>query len=69
MTFKVMEVLDWIERECKQRKAPLSDYLDACRLAAEVQGKGGTEKDACVAVRNLLEKRHPKQESLSLNQP
>lgn len=67
MTFKVMEVLNWIERECNQRKAAPADYLDACRLAAEVQGKGGSEKDACLAVRSLLDKRFPKQENMKLD--
>ena len=64
MTFRTMEVLDWIERECASHRASRTDYEDCCRLAAEVQGRNGDEKAACLSVRALLQRRYPKQEAL-----
>lgn len=69
MMFRTMEVLKWVELECKRYGVGTEDFHRCCYLVSEVQAKNGNEHDACLAVRKWLEDHYPKQESLSLNQP
>lgn len=66
MTFDVMRLLDWTAAECAKRDASEMTRSRCFTLIGEVKSKGGTERDAALAVRALLERYYPEQGELPI---
>lgn len=59
--FDIVSVLEWTGRECDRKKASERVRMECFSLVGSVKSKGGTERDAAMAVKRLLEARYPPQ--------
>lgn len=59
--FDIMSVLEWTSRYCLRVGASERVRLECFSLVGSVKSKGGTERDAAMAVKRLLEARYPEQ--------
>lgn len=66
MAWRIMEVIDWTALAVQNVNGTERDRMDAFSLIGSIKSRGGSERDACEAVKSMLARRYPPQEHLPL---